>query len=55
VWREATTRRRDRTLEGDCGVGLVGVGFRSADWINMAQDTYRWRAYVNTVTNLRVP
>jgi hypothetical protein len=25
------------------------------DWINLAHDTDKWRALVNTVMNLRVP
>jgi len=25
------------------------------DWIDVAQDRERWRAFVNTVMNLRIP
>jgi hypothetical protein len=31
------------------------VGKPVVDWIGLAQDTYRWRAVVNSVMNLRVP
>jgi hypothetical protein len=33
---------------------LREVGLRSVEWIQLAQDTDRWRALVNTVMNLRV-
>jgi len=34
---------------------LQEVGFEGMDWIDLAQDRYRWRALVNLVLNLRVP
>jgi len=31
------------------------VGFGGTDWIEVAQDRYRWRALVTAAMNLRVP
>jgi hypothetical protein len=33
---------------------LREIGWGSVDWIQLAQDRDRWRAFVNTVINLRV-
>jgi hypothetical protein len=34
---------------------LGEVGWGDVDWIGLAQDRDRWRAFVNSVLNLRVP
>jgi hypothetical protein len=34
---------------------LVEVGWGGVDWIGMAQDRDKWRAFVNPVMKLRVP
>jgi hypothetical protein len=34
---------------------LLEIRLGGDDWIGLAQDTYRWRALVNSVMNLRVP
>ena len=34
---------------------LQEVGGGCEDWMELAQDRYRWRALVSTVINLRVP
>jgi hypothetical protein len=33
---------------------LQEVRFGDMDWINLAEDRYRWRALVNAVMNLRI-
>jgi hypothetical protein len=34
---------------------LLEIGLGVVDWIDLAQDRYRWRALVNVVMNLWVP
>jgi hypothetical protein len=36
-------------------MGLLELGFGGMDWIGLARDRYRWRAFVNVVMNLRIP
>jgi hypothetical protein len=34
---------------------LREIGWDGGDWIDLARDRDQWRAFVNTVMNLRVP
>jgi hypothetical protein len=43
--------RREDTVKLD----LREIGIDGANWIRPAQDRVQWRAFVNTVMNLRVP
>jgi hypothetical protein len=44
-----------RRWEDDIKVDLREIGWGGVDWIDLAQDTDQWRAFVNTLINLRVP
>jgi hypothetical protein len=46
--------RPRRRREDGIRIDLREIGWRSVDWIQLAQDRDRWRAVVNTVMNLRV-
>ena len=44
-----------RRWEDNIKMDLQEVGCWGMDWIELAQDSDRWRALVNVVMNLRVP
>jgi hypothetical protein len=47
--------RPRRKWEDNIKMDLQEGGWGVMDWIDMAQDRDRWRAFVNAVMNLRVP
>ena len=47
--------RPRRRWEDNIEMDLQEVGCRGMKWIELAQDTDRWRALVNAVMNLRAP
>ncbi|KAJ4444032.1 hypothetical protein ANN_05821 [Periplaneta americana] len=46
--------RPRRRWEDNIKMDLREVGYDDRDWINLAQDRERWRAYVRAAMNLRV-
>ena len=47
--------RHRRRWEDNIKIDFQEVGGGCEDWMELAQDTDRWRALVSTVMNLRVP
>jgi len=47
--------RPRRRWEDNIKMDLQEVGFGGMDWIEVAQDRDRWRAFLTVVMNLRVP
>jgi hypothetical protein len=47
--------RPRRRWEDNIKMDLREIGIDGTNWIQLTQDRVRWRAFVNTVMNLRVP
>jgi hypothetical protein len=52
VYRVSIGRRR---WEDNIKMDLRDTGIDGENWIRLTQDRVQWRAFVNTVMNLRVP
>jgi hypothetical protein len=48
-------RRPRRRWENNIKMDLREIGIDGANWTQLAQDRVQWRAFVNTVMNLRLP
>jgi hypothetical protein len=46
--------RARRRWEDNIKIDLREIGIDGENWIRLAQDRVQWRAFVNTVMNLRV-
>jgi hypothetical protein len=44
-----------RRWEDNIKMELREIGIYVANWIRIAQERVQWRAFVNTIMNLRVP
>jgi hypothetical protein len=47
--------RPRRRWEYNVKMDLRDIGIDEVNWIQLAQDSVQWRAFVKTVMNLRVP
>jgi hypothetical protein len=47
--------RPRRRWEDNIKMDLGEIGIDGTNWIRLAQDRVQWRAFLNTVMNLRVP
>jgi hypothetical protein len=53
-WKRSLKRPR-HTWEDNIKIDLQAVGWGDMDWIDVAQDTDRWRLFVKEIMNLQVP
>jgi hypothetical protein len=53
--RQETLRRTRGRWEDNIKMDLRETGIYGVNWILLLQDMVQWRAFVNTVINLRVP
>jgi hypothetical protein len=53
--RKRQLGRPRRRWKDNIKMNLQDVGCRGMEWIQLVQDTDRWRALLNTVMNVRVP
>ena len=53
--RKRQLGRPRRRWEDNIKMGIQEVGRGCGDWMELAQDTDRWKAHVSTVMNFRVP
>jgi hypothetical protein len=53
--RKRPLERRRRRWEDNINIDFQNVGGGRGDWMELAQDRYRWRALVVTVRNFRFP
>jgi hypothetical protein len=47
--------RPRRRWEDNIKLDLREIGIDGTNWLQLAEDRVQWRAFVNTVMNLRVP
>jgi hypothetical protein len=47
--------RSRRRWEDNIRMDLREIGWKGVDWVHLTSDGDQWRAFVNTVMNLRVP
>jgi hypothetical protein len=47
--------RPRRRWEDNTEMGFREIGMDGSNWIRLAQDRVRWRAFVRTVMNIRLP